>query len=160
MRKNSKRIYIKAFSFRRNPLEYCLLAVSCAAFFVLFLSQIGLFIPQARLKLTDVDVFEGTDIAGQLPEASFVLEADSSIADQAVVLVNGAPYSRFSSRRCTVSVLNRGLVEIDARSCEDDFSVVVKDADLTLRGIATGDTFLIGRGMTIVGRVEVLSDSE
>ena len=159
-RKVSKKVYIKTFSLRRNPLEYILLALSCGIFFVLFLSQVGLVVPQARSELTDIDVFEGTDIAGELPEAGFVLEADSTVADAAVVLVNGAPYCNFSCGRCTIRVLNRGLVEIDGRRCEQEFSVTVKDVDLRLQGVANGETFLVGQGMTIIGRVEVQKDFE
>ena len=159
-RKTAKRVYIKTFSLRRNPLEYFLVALSCGIFFVLFLSQVGLVVPQARSELTDIDVFEGTDIAGELPEASFVLESDSAVADSAIVLLNGAPYCSFSSGRCTITVLNRGLVEIDGRQCERDFSVTAKTVDSKLQGITDGDTFRIGRGMTIIGRVEVQNDSE
>lgn len=159
-RTSGRKIYIKTFSLRKNLLEYCLAAISCAAFFMLFLSQIGLFIPQARSNLTDIDVFEGTDYAGEFPEASLVLEADSPASAQAVVLLNGTPYAQFSSERCTVSILNRGLIEIDGRLCDSDFSVTVKETDSELRGVSDGDTFLVGRGMTIIGRVEVLSNSE
>ena len=162
MRRNvyKKRVYIKTFSFRKKPLEYTLLALCSSVFFILFLSQIGLFIPDSRAELTDIDVFEGTDFAGELPEATFVLETDSSASDQAVVLVNGAPFSKFSAGRCMISVLNRGLVEIDGRMCDEEFSVTVKNVDSAVRGVREEDTFLVGQGMTIIGRIEISTDFE
>lgn len=161
MRKTTrKRIYIKAFSFRKSGLERGLIALSLSVFFVLFMAQIGLVIPQARSELTDIEVYEGTDLAGEFPEASFVLEADSSVSSDAVVLLNGAPYGHFSAERCTVSVLNRGLVEIDGRACASDFTVTVKNVDPGISGVFEGDTYLVGRGMTIIGRIEITANSE
>ncbi len=153
-----KKMYFKAVSIRKNTFERYLAALSLGILFVLITAQIGLLLPEVRPELTDIEVYEGIDLAGVLPQSSFVLKAESSVAENAVVLVNGTPCGNFTDGVCEVTVLNRGLVEIDGRACEEEFSVSVDAVDPSLNGLSEGDTYLIGKSMTIIGRVEVTNN--
>lgn len=158
--KSKKRIYIRSFSFHKSRAERMLISLSVAVFFVLIAAQIALVLPESRSELTDIEVYEGIDMAGKLPEATVVFEADSLVSSDAKVLFNGKPCATFSDGTCSVSLINRGLIEIDGRACAKDFSVKVSAVDGTVSGLEKEDTFLIGQGMTVIGRVEVLNISD
>ena len=150
--------YFKTISIRKNKFEYSLSALAFGILFVLLTAQIGLLIPETRSELTDIEVYEGIDYAGELPTTRLVLKADSVAADDAVVLVNGSPCGSFVKGVCEVSVINRGLIEIDGRSCDKEFSLMVEEISGKVDGLAVGETYQVGKSMTIIGRVEVINN--
>ena len=151
------RTYFKTVSVRKNVFEWYLTALACGILFIMLTAQIGLLMPEVRPELTDIEVYEGIDAAGELPQCSITLKAEPASSENAIVLVNGSPNGTFVNGMCEVAVLNRGLIEIDGRACKDGFSVLVDRITGEISGLAEGDTYHIGKSMAIIGRVEVLN---